>query len=162
MATHCRKRKYVFVRSNNTIYSVSFTIGALEEIVKIKKELMEKKDNEVYMEELFSKGNITIRTLRDKYNSIVSDMFPKTETNSFVYVDIPGKIFANNTLYDKHIVKLVVWNGQTQALTNRFDVPMEIHLYKIGTYDAIRVPIEESVYLNLINPEIEPIEFELD
>ena len=49
MATHARKRKYIFVRSNDTIYSVSFTDTGIKFIT----------DNKQYLEEIESSREFT-------------------------------------------------------------------------------------------------------
>lgn len=164
MATHARKRKYIFVRTNNTIYSVSFTDAGIKFIIDHKKYLEEIESSREFTEakiyELTNRDNITIRGLRAKYEEIISKMFEGNTSD--VYIDVPDRVFANNSLYDSNIIKLVIWNGRSRAITKGMDIPLELNIYPVGTYSTIRVPIEDYSYINLVNPEYKPIEFELD
>ena len=164
MATHVRKRKYIFVRSNNTIYSVSFTDAGIKFITDNKQYLEEVESRKEFTEAkvytLTNRDNITVRGLKAKYEEAITGMFEGN--NSDIYIEVPDKVFASNSLYENNLIKLFILNGKSKAITNSMDIEIELHIYPHNSYNAIRVPIEEHIYKQLINPEHKAIEFELD
>ena len=150
-----RKRRVIFSKADDgNIYAISVTNSFIDEIIKIKNTI--NKNNffsEATVLNMINQYHISVKMVKNEYKKLFEKSIVDENIKYNVYFDVYSNLFENKSLANDHRIKLVLWMGQAHAITKGFDIPMEIHLYKLGTYSIIRIPVEESVYTHLVRKE---------
>lgn len=150
-----RKRRVIFSKADDgNVYAISITNKFIDEIIKLKNTSTENNFvSEAIVLNMNNQYNISVRMVKNEHKDLFEQPIIDENIKHSVYFDVYNGLFENKSLINDYRIKLVLWMGQAHAITTGFDIPMEVHLYKLGTYSIIRIPVEESVYTHLVRKE---------
>ena len=150
-----RKRRVIFSKADDgNVYAISVTNNFIDEIIKLKNTTKENKfSSEAIVLNMDNQYNISVKMVKNENKDLFEQPIISKNIKDSVYFDVYNGLFESRSLINDYRIKLVLWRGQSHAITTGFDIPMEVHLYKLGTYSIIRIPVEESVYTHLVRKE---------